>query len=104
MVWKPFYDMKLLNRFFRLAKAIPVGTSGPRDVIASIRAARRELEAGHVVCIFAEGSISRTGNLLPFKRGLEKIVAGLDVPLIPGPLHRFWASIFCFETRPFLWK
>jgi len=35
-----------------------VGTSGPRDVIASIRAARKELEAGHVVCIFAEGSIA----------------------------------------------
>jgi len=55
MVWKPFYDMKLLESIFRLAKAIPVGTSGPRDVIASILAARRELEAGHMVCIFAEG-------------------------------------------------
>src|SRR5260370_17610657 len=104
MVWKPFYDMKLLNRFFRLAKAIPVGTSGPRDVIASIRAARRELEAGHMVCIFAEGSISRTGNLLPFKRGLEKIVEGLDVPIIPVHLDRLWGSIFSFESGRFLWK
>ena len=36
----------------------------------------RELQAGHVVCIFAEGAISRTGNLLPFKRGFERIVDG----------------------------
>jgi acyl-[acyl-carrier-protein]-phospholipid O-acyltransferase/long-chain-fatty-acid--[acyl-carrier-protein] ligase len=104
MVWKPFYEMKLLNRFFRLAKAIPVGTSGPRDVVASIRAARRELEAGHMVCIFAEGAISRTGNLLPFKRGLEKIVDGLDVPIIPVHLDRLWGSMFSFESGRFLWK
>ncbi len=104
MVWKPFYEMKALNWFFRLGKAIPVGTSGPRDVIASIRAARKEIEAGHMVCIFAEGAISRTGNLLPFKRGLEKIVDGLDVPVIPVHLDRLWGSIFSFERGKFLWK
>ncbi|HYL76012.1 MAG TPA: acyl-[ACP]--phospholipid O-acyltransferase [Bryobacteraceae bacterium] len=104
MVWKPYYEMPALNWFFRLGKAIPVGTSGPRDVIASIRAARKELEAGHMVCIFAEGAISRTGNLLPFRRGLEKIVDGLDVPIIPVHLDRLWGSIFSFERGRFLWK
>jgi len=104
MVWKPYYDMPLLNWFFRLGKSIPVGTTGPRDVVASIQAARRELEAGHSVCIFAEGAISRTGNLLPFKRGMEKIVAGLDVPIIPVHLDRMWGSIFSFEGGRFLWK
>ncbi len=104
MVWKPFYEMKALHWFFQLAKAIPVGTSGPRDVVASIRAARKELEAGHVVCIFAEGAISRTGNLLPFRAGLEKIVDGLDVPVIPVHLDRLWGSIFSFERGKFLWK
>ena len=50
-----------------------------------------------MVCIFAEGAISRTGNLLPFKRGLEKIVDGLDVPMIPVHLDRVWGSIFSFD-------
>jgi acyl-[acyl-carrier-protein]-phospholipid O-acyltransferase/long-chain-fatty-acid--[acyl-carrier-protein] ligase len=104
MVWKPYYELKVLNWFFKLAKAIPVGTGGPRDVVASIRAARKELEDGHVVCIFAEGAISRTGNLLPFRRGLEKIVDGLDVPVIPVHLDRLWGSIFSFERGRFLWK
>ena len=36
-----------------------------------------------IVCIFAEGAISRTGNMLPFKRGMEKIVEGSGVPIIP---------------------
>ena len=79
-----------------------MGTGGPRDMVESIRAARRELAAGHVVCIFAEGAISRTGNMLPFKRGMEKIVEGTDVPIIPVHLDRLWGSIFSFDQRQIL--
>ena len=104
MVWKPYYELKALNWFFRITKSIPVGTGGPRDMVESIRAARREIAAGHVVCIFAEGAISRTGNMLPFKRGLEKIVDGTDVPIIPVHLDRLWGSIFSFERGKFFWK
>ncbi|MDR3700692.1 MAG: acyl-[ACP]--phospholipid O-acyltransferase [Candidatus Sulfopaludibacter sp.] len=104
MVWKPYYQMKPLHWFLRKTHAIPVGTGNPREAVEAIRAARRELEAGHVVCIFAEGAISRTGNMLPFKRGLERIVAGLNVPVIPVHLDRLWGSIFSFEGGRFFWK
>ena len=73
-------------------------------MVRSIQDARAELKAGHVVCIFAEGAISRTGNLLPFKRGMEKIVDGLDVPVVPVHLDRLWGSIFSFEGGKFFWK
>ncbi|HLY17540.1 MAG TPA: acyl-[ACP]--phospholipid O-acyltransferase [Bryobacteraceae bacterium] len=102
MVWKPYYQMKALHWFFRKTNSIPV--AGGRDAVEAIRAARRELAAGHVVCIFAEGAISRTGNILPFKRGLEKILEGLDVPVIPVHLDRLWGSIFSFERGRFFWK
>jgi acyl-[acyl-carrier-protein]-phospholipid O-acyltransferase / long-chain-fatty-acid--[acyl-carrier-protein] ligase len=102
MVWKPYYQMKALNWFFRKTKAIPVG--GGRDAVRAIQAARQDLAAGHVVCIFAEGAISRTGNILPFKRGMEKIVEGLDVPIVPVHLDRLWGSIFSFERGRFFWK
>jgi acyl-[acyl-carrier-protein]-phospholipid O-acyltransferase/long-chain-fatty-acid--[acyl-carrier-protein] ligase len=104
MVWKPYYDNPAYGWFFRLAQAIPVGTSGPRDMVRSLRDARAELEAGHVVCIFAEGSISRTGNLLPFRRGIEKIVEGLDVPVVPVHLDRLWESPFSFKGGHFFGK
>jgi acyl-[acyl-carrier-protein]-phospholipid O-acyltransferase/long-chain-fatty-acid--[acyl-carrier-protein] ligase len=104
MVWRPFYEMKALHWFLRKSNAIPVGNDGPRDLVGAIRAARRELAGGHVVCIFAEGAISRTGNMLPFKRGMEKIVEGLDVPIIPVHLDRLWGSIFSFERGRFFWK
>src|SRR4029079_5560110 len=86
----------------RMLRAIPVGAG--REAVSAIRTARKELENGHVVCIFAEGAISRTGNLLPFKRGLEKIVEGLDVPIVPVYLDRVWGSVFSFKGGKFLWK
>ncbi|HEY2017334.1 MAG TPA: AMP-binding protein, partial [Bryobacteraceae bacterium] len=104
MIWKPYYEIKGVNWLLRLGKSIPVGTAHRRDVVESIRAARHELETGHVVCIFAEGAISRTGNMLPFKRGMEKIVEGLQVPIIPVHLDRMWGSIFSFERGKFFWK
>src|SRR5262249_60365164 len=58
----------------------------------------------HTVCISAEGAIRRTGNVLPFRRGVEKILDGLDVPVIPVHLDRLWGSIFSFKDGRFLWK
>ncbi len=104
MVWKPIYEMKAFHWLLRRTNAIPVGTGGARDVVESIRDARRELAAGHIVCIFAEGAISRTGNMLPFKRGMEKIVDGTGVPIIPVHLDRLWGSIFSFAGGKFFWK
>jgi acyl-[acyl-carrier-protein]-phospholipid O-acyltransferase / long-chain-fatty-acid--[acyl-carrier-protein] ligase len=102
LVYRPIYEHWALNWLMRLMKAIPI--AGGRDAQAALDLARRELEAGHVVCIFAEGSISRTGNMLPFKRGFERIVAGLDVPIIPVYLDRVWGSIFSFKGGRFFWK
>jgi acyl-[acyl-carrier-protein]-phospholipid O-acyltransferase/long-chain-fatty-acid--[acyl-carrier-protein] ligase len=104
LVWRPFYDTKALGWLFRLSNAIPVGTRSPREALEAVRRARQELAAGEVVCIFAEGAISRTGNLLPFKSGLHTIVAGTGVPIVPVHLDRLWGSIFSFERGKFFWK
>jgi acyl-[acyl-carrier-protein]-phospholipid O-acyltransferase/long-chain-fatty-acid--[acyl-carrier-protein] ligase len=102
LVYRPYYEHWAFHRLLKLMKAIPV--AGGREALASIEQARRELQNGHVVCIFAEGSISRTGNMLPFKRGFERMVAGLDVPVVPVYLDRVWGSIFSFKGGRFFWK
>jgi len=102
LVYRPYYEHWALHRLLKLMKAIPIATG--RDAIASLESARRALEDGHVVCIFAEGSISRTGNMLPFKRGFERIIEGLDVPIVPVYLDRVWGSIFSFKGGRFFWK
>jgi acyl-[acyl-carrier-protein]-phospholipid O-acyltransferase/long-chain-fatty-acid--[acyl-carrier-protein] ligase len=104
MIYSYFYNMKPIRWFLRLMKAIPIGDGNRREVLKSIERAREEIRAGHIVCIFAEGAISRTGNLLPFKKGLERIVEGLDVPVIPVHLDRVWGSVFSFKGGRFFWK
>jgi acyl-[acyl-carrier-protein]-phospholipid O-acyltransferase/long-chain-fatty-acid--[acyl-carrier-protein] ligase len=104
MVYGPYFRHPLLHPLMRRMHAIPINGGSRRDLVASIAAARAELEAGHVVCIFAEGAISRTGNLLPFRRGFERIVAGLDVPIVPVYLDRVWGSVFSFKGGRFFWK
>jgi acyl-[acyl-carrier-protein]-phospholipid O-acyltransferase/long-chain-fatty-acid--[acyl-carrier-protein] ligase len=103
LVWRPYYEIRALKGFLRLAKAIPVG-SGTRRDLESIGVARQALAGGELVGVFAEGSVSRTSNLLPFKRGIERIVEGLDVPVIPVHIDRMWGSIFSFAGGKFFWK
>jgi len=65
---------------------------------------RDTLLAGDLVCIFAEGGITRSGNMMRFGKGMEKIMKDIDVPIIPVNLDRVWGSIFSFEGGKFFHK
>jgi acyl-[acyl-carrier-protein]-phospholipid O-acyltransferase/long-chain-fatty-acid--[acyl-carrier-protein] ligase len=94
--FKPF--MKALN-------IIPISSHGGlRVILKALREASAALDQGDLVCIFPEGQITRTGTLLPFRRGFERIVKGRTVPIIPVHLDRVWGSIFSFNHGRFLWK
>jgi acyl-[acyl-carrier-protein]-phospholipid O-acyltransferase/long-chain-fatty-acid--[acyl-carrier-protein] ligase len=104
MLHRDYYDLKWLHWFFRLMRSIPVSATNRRDIVQSLKHARNELDKGHIVCIFAEGAISRVGHLLPFKRGFERIVEGTNIPIIPVHLDQLWGSIFSFADGRFFWK
>lgn len=53
-----------------------------------------ELAAGHIVCIFPEGEITRDGEVQRFRRGIEKIIERRPVAVIPAALGRLWGSWF----------
>ncbi|MSR58552.1 MAG: MFS transporter [Planctomycetaceae bacterium] len=89
----------------RVMGVIPVkATEGPKAIIRSLQTARAAVESGELVCIFAEGSLTRTGQLQPFQRGLMKIVEGTGAPVIPVYLDGLWGSIFSFFQGKFFWK
>jgi acyl-[acyl-carrier-protein]-phospholipid O-acyltransferase/long-chain-fatty-acid--[acyl-carrier-protein] ligase len=105
IMYQGIYDMKMVKPFAKMMKAIPISSElRPRDMIRSLHVASEALRNGEIVCIFAEGQITRTGQLLPFRRGLERIMKGVDVPIIPVNLDGVWGSIFSFERGRFLWK
>lgn len=105
LAWAPFLGVPLLRWILRLGRVIPIaGSAGPRAIIQALRLASDALAQGEVVCIFAEGGITRTGFLLPFQRGLEQILKRTPAPIIPVCLDHIWGSIFSYQGRRFFWK
>ena len=105
LMFKGIYDNKLIKPFAKAMKAIPISSEQrPREMIRSLRTASEALRDDEIVCIFAEGQITRTGQLLPFRRGMERIMKGVDAPIIPVNLDGVWGSIFSFARGRFLWK
>src|SRR5579875_3755828 len=102
MVTEEWYDR--YPRVFALFHAIRVPSGNRRSVVKAIELAREELKKGHLVCIFAEGALTLSGNIGEFHRGLEKIVEGLGTPVIPVHLGGLWGSIFSLDRRASLWR
>ena len=94
-----------LRYLLRWAGAIPIdGAGGPRAIVKSLRRASDALAKGELVCIFAEGRLTRTGFMLPFHRGFEQIAKRSQAPVIPVCLDHVWGSIFSYEGGKFFWK
>ena len=105
IMYAGYMKQKVMGTFARIMKCIPISSeSRPRDLIKSLKLASQVIRDGEVVCIFAEGQITRTGQMLPFRRGYEKIMKDVDAPIIPIHLDGVWGSIFSYSRSRFFFK
>ncbi|HEY5041282.1 MAG TPA: acyl-[ACP]--phospholipid O-acyltransferase, partial [Verrucomicrobiae bacterium] len=87
LMFKGIYEQRWVKPFAKILRVIPVSSEQrPRELIHSLQAASDAIKNGEVVCIFAEGQITRIGQLLQFRRGFERIMKGVDAPIIPVAL------------------
>ncbi len=94
-----------LNWLARVFEVIPIKSDGgPKALIQSLKVARQAVEDGHCVCIFAEGTLTRTGQMQPFQPGFLRVLQGTGAPVIPVYLHGLWGSIFSYRGGKFFWK
>ncbi len=95
---REYYNHPWFNWLFKLMRTIPVDQrDNPRDIVRALKEARKAIEDGYLVCIFAEGELTRTGAIMEFKRGMERIVQGTGCPIIPVCLHGIWGSTFSYR-------
>jgi acyl-[acyl-carrier-protein]-phospholipid O-acyltransferase / long-chain-fatty-acid--[acyl-carrier-protein] ligase len=105
IMYKGIYEQSWIKPFAKILQVIPISSElRPREMLQSLRTASEAIQNGEVVCIFAEGQITRIGHLLPFRRGFERIMKDIEAPIIPVALDGVWGSIFSFEKGRFLWK
>ncbi len=103
IMFKPIYDIPILNFVFRVGGAIPIqgereNKSAYDQAFADIKAG---LEAGDLLCIFPEGALTRDGEIAQFRKGIERIVAETPVPVVPMALQGLWGSYFSHEGGVF---
>lgn len=114
LMGKDYYDKPWIKPFAKVPRVIPIPPEiRPREVIHALRDCGKAIQEGDAVCIFAEGGLTRTGQLQPFRRGFEHMMKGavnganqISPPpvIVPAALIGLWGSIFSFEGGKFLWK
>ena len=82
----------------------------PKSIGQALKAIQSGLAAGDVIGIFCEGGISRTGQILGFKRGLEWLLERVEAPIVPASIDGLWGSVLSFSEgryftkRPRRWR
>jgi acyl-[acyl-carrier-protein]-phospholipid O-acyltransferase/long-chain-fatty-acid--[acyl-carrier-protein] ligase len=80
---------------------VPISPTRAKD---AIRLVSEALESGHVVCLFPEGELTRTGTMQEIKKGFELMARRAGTPVVPMWIDGAWGSVFSFERGRFFKK
>lgn len=101
VVLENYMKVKSIAWFLRLFGAIPIRPEKAKEAL--VRTAEA-LEAGHVVCLFPEGGLTRLGVTTEFKKGFEIIVRRANCPVVPVYMDGLFESIFSYERERYFKK
>lgn len=99
--WEGFERQRFIRVITRMMGTIPVAEEKAKDAVIK---ASDALQAGELVCIFPEGSLTRNGSVLPLRRGFELIARRAGVPIVPVAMDGLWGSIFSHSGGNAFWK
>ena len=75
--------LPILGRGFDAVGFVPIERENRERATQAIDTAARSVQSGNSLLMFPEGTRSRTGELLPFKKGAFVLALQLSVPVIP---------------------
>jgi 1-acyl-sn-glycerol-3-phosphate acyltransferase len=100
------FKTPIVSFVFRTGKAIPIAPAkeDERLLNAAYEAVAEALAQGELVGIFPEGRITDTGEMYPFRTGVQRIVERTPVPVVPLALKGLWGSFFSRRDGPAMTK
>jgi len=84
---KELFDVPLFGKAMRRAGYIPMDRSDGRHALKSINDVAEQIKNGSSVVIFPEGTRTKDGNLLPFKKGGFLLAVKAGVPILPFTIN-----------------
>jgi len=96
-----FMVSKVIRFSVKLFGTVPIRRDQPLE---AIRKTIEALESGHVVVMFPEGQLTRTGGLCELERGFELIARKANCPILPLWVDGSWGSVFSFERGRYFRK
>ena len=76
----------------------------PKSIGQALKTIQSGLADGDAIGIFCEGGISRTGQILGFKRGLEWLLERVEAPIMPVHIDGMWGSLLSFSEGRYFTK
>ena len=84
---KEMLSVPFLGRALQASKNVIIDRGSPNRAIQSFKAARDKIEAGISVIFFPEGTRSRNGRVLPFKKGGFLVAVETGTPVVPVTIN-----------------
>ncbi len=76
----------------------------PKSIGRALKSIQGGLADGDCIGIFCEGGISRTGQIMGFKRGLEWLLERVESPILPASIDGMWGSLLSYSEGRFFSK
>ena len=80
---KEIFKYPVFGRGIRLIGAVPVDRSNSAAAVESAKLATENLRRGKSYVVYPEGTRSRDGRMLPFKKGAFMMAIDAGVPVVP---------------------
>lgn len=80
---KEVSKVPIAGRWIKLCHSVNIDREDPRDAVRVIREGVKNLEDGHSLAIYPEGTRSKDGKMNEFKQGSLKLALRAKVPIIP---------------------
>ncbi|MGH8699138.1 MAG: 1-acyl-sn-glycerol-3-phosphate acyltransferase, partial [Burkholderiales bacterium] len=90
------FKTPVLSFVFRTGGAIPIAArkENPEMMERAFAEVAAALRAGQLVGIFPEGRLTDSGEIQPFRPGIQRIIDETPVPVVPMALRGLWGSSF----------
>jgi 1-acyl-sn-glycerol-3-phosphate acyltransferase len=80
---RQLFSIPFVGWIMKRASYISLDRESPRDGLKAINDAAQKIREGMSIIVFPEGTRSRDGKLLPFKKGVFSLALRAGVPVIP---------------------